>query len=149
MRRIVGWIALGALLVVGAVACRQIVRSPIDRVGGLLWEMTEIGTAARDGILTSRGTEREKQAMLRSAARGLAERRHRLAELVPSLDPATELATRLERFVEAWPTEEAFSRDLLDTSARGSRSASEIAGLAGLVPDTRPQWKTPFRIFRP
>jgi hypothetical protein len=147
-RKVLGMLFAG-LLVGGLIACRQVMQSPVDRVGALLWEMTEIHTAARDALLASRGTDAEKQAIAASAAKDLADRRNRLAELAPSLDPATALAVRLARFVDAWPTEQAFREDLLDTSARGSRAGAEITGLAWLAPDTRSHWKTPFKIRQP
>lgn len=147
-RAVLGMLAIG-LLVGGLIACRQVLRSPVDEAGALLWEMTEIHTAGRDAFLTRRGSAAERDAAIGAAARDLAAHRDRLAALIPSLDSASDLAVRLQKFVVTWPTAEAFRDDLMDGSARGGRAGVEITGLAWLAPDTRLSWKTPFRQQRP
>lgn len=149
MKRALLWFAGAVLLLAAALAWRHLARSPAERVGAVLWEMTEIGTAARDALVSSRIGAGERRRLVDRAAHRLAADRDSLAELAGDLDPDSELAVRLRQFVERWPSESAFREDLLSGEANGYRSGAEITGLAWLAPDTRFRWSTPFRIFRP
>lgn len=149
MRTALRWLAVVAVVLGAMFAWRQWTRPPIDKVGALLWEMTEIHTGFRDSMHQRGMTEEQRQSNARNAARQLSRHRDRLAALLPQLDGDTERVVRLQRFVAAWPDENAFRADLLDSGPAGSRCGPEITGLAMLVPDSRRGWMTPFRIFRP
>lgn len=149
MKRALIWIAGGVLLLAAVLAWRHMAKSPAERVGAVLWEMTEVGAAARDALVSSRIGAEEKRSRVDEAAHRMAAHRDSLADLAAHLDPQSELAVRLRQFLEKWPSEQAFRKDFMNAESSGSRSGAEITGLAWLAPDTRFRWSTPFRIFRP
>lgn len=149
MRTALRWLALAAVVLGTLYACRQWTRSPVDKAGALLWEMTEIHTAFRDSLHHRGVTAEQRVAAVQESARQLARRRDRLAALLPDLDRSSEPARNLAQFVDAWPDEKAFLADLSDTASGGGRCGPAITALAGQFPDARSTWKTPFKLFRP
>jgi len=122
----------------------------LEKAGALLGEMKEQGQEYLD-THRRRGMTAERRADLaQRAARKLAARRDDLAQLLPRLDPASEFAAKLGKFLAQWPDEAAFRHDLLADEAQGGHKAQgEIVSLWLKVPDRREKSKTLFPFFRP
>lgn len=120
----------------------------LRKASGLVWEMTEWHHDFNVGRL-ARGITPDKERALAAATAGkLAAQRNKLAALLPKLPPDARFTIDLARFVQTWPTPDAFLQDLLDP-AHGEKSGLAISSLAMQVPDPRRRWKTLFPFFRP
>ena len=121
----------------------------LEKAGAMLGAMKEEGQAYQDSRFKRGGlTPEARAALARKTALRLAGYRDDLAALAPRLHPDTRFAADLGRFVERWPDDSAFRRDLLD-DRWGERVQLEITSLWLQVPDRRPAWKTPLPLFRP
>ncbi len=122
----------------------------LEKAGALLGEMKEVAQEYRDTHTLRGKTPAKVDAMASRAARKLARHRDDLADLLPRLNPDTEFAIGLAKFLDKWPDAAAFKRDLLadDTQEKGT-SQVEIVSLWFQVPDRRAKWKTPFPFLRP
>lgn len=122
----------------------------LESAGALLGEMKELGQEYLDARYKRGMTPEKLAALAQRSARQLAGKRDGLAALRPQLDPASEFAARLGKFLARWPDEAAFRQDLLAEEAEGGRkSQGEIVSLWLLVPDQRKSLKPLFPLFRP
>lgn len=122
----------------------------LEAAGALLGEMKEVGQEYLDTHTLHGMTPAKVDAMANRAARKMARYRDDLADLLPKLNPDSEFALKLAKFLGKWPDAAAFKHDLLayDTQEKGT-SHAEIVALWFQVPDKRTKWKTPFPFLRP
>lgn len=120
----------------------------LRKASGLVWDMSEWHHEFRDRRLARGITPAKERALAESAAGKFAAHRDKLAALLPKLPPDSRFATDLARFVQAWPTRDAFLQDLLGPT-HGEASGLTITSLAMQVTDPRRGWKTLFPFFRP
>lgn len=122
----------------------------MEKAGALLGEMKELEQEYLDTHAKHGMTPEKVDAMAKRTARKLAGYRDDLSELLPKLNPDSEFAVKLANFLDKWPDDSAFKRDLLayDTPEKGT-SHTEIVSLWFQAPDHRSKWKTPFPFFRP
>lgn len=158
MRR---WIS-GVLRALGLVSCLsagqvQAAESPpgnppevLEEAGARLGEMKELGQEYLDACHKRGMTPDKLAALAGKTARKLVRQREDLAGLLSRLDPASDFAVRLGKFLAKWPDEAAFRADLLTDEAQGGRkSQGEIVSLWFQVPDKREKSKPLFPFFRP
>jgi hypothetical protein len=120
----------------------------MKKASALLWDMSEWHHEFSDRRLARGITPDKERVLAQSAAAKFAGHRDKLAALVPKLPPGTRFTTDLERFVQTWPTRDAFLQDLVGP-AHGEKSGLAITSLAMQVSDPRRGWKTLFPFFRP
>ena len=120
----------------------------LEKAGALLGEMKELGQEYLDSRHTRGMTPEKREAQAGRVARKLAGYRDGLAELGGKLDPASDFAAKLGKFLGRWPDEAAFRQELLGESG-GDKVQAEVVSLWLQVPDKRAKWKTPFPFFRP
>lgn len=122
----------------------------MEKAGVLLGEMKELEQEYLDTHNKHGMTPEKVDAMAKRTARKLAGYRNELSELLPKLNPDSEFAIKLAKFLAKWLDDAAFKRDLLayDTQEKGT-SHAEIVSLWFQVPDRRTKWKTLFPFFRP
>lgn len=144
-------LALSLLVVRGARADNGLALNnevAMKKASALLWDMSEWHHEFSVRRLARRITPDKARALAESTAAKFAAHRDKLAALVPKLPPGARFTTDLERFVQTWPTRDAFLQDLVGP-AHGEKSGSAISSLAMQVSDPRRRWKTLFPFFRP
>jgi hypothetical protein len=115
---------------------------------GLVWQMTEWRHEFSDRRRARGVTPDEERQLAEAVAGKFASHRNKLAALLPKLTPNTRFATDLAKFVEAWPTRDAFLQDFSGPT-HGEKSGMAVSSLAMQVSDPRRGWKTLFPFFRP
>jgi len=144
---------IGSVVVaVALVMARSVGAAPDDAVlrkaSGLVWDMNEWHHEFSDRRLARGITPDKERALAESVAGKFASHRDKLAALLPKLPPDSRFAADLARFVQTWPTRDAFLQDLLGPT-RGEKSGLTMSSLAMQVTDPRRGWKTLFPFFRP
>ncbi len=144
-------LTLALLFVGGARADNGFVpnnEAAMKKASALVWDMSEWHHEFSDRRRARGITPDKERALAQSTAAKFAAHRDKLATLVPKLPPEARFTADVARFVQAWPTRDAFLQDLVGP-AHGEKSGGAISSLAMQVSDPRRGWKTLFPFFRP